>query len=151
MGYINNLRKYVGNSPLIMVACGAIIMKGSEILLQKREDNGLWGFHGGALEPGESFEDTVKRELFEELGITVTKCHLFKSYSGKDFYFKYPNGDEVYIIDNIFIIDEYKGNFNIDNNEVLELKWFNVNEIPWDDVVFHNALILKEYFKTLEL
>ncbi len=39
--------------------------------MHKRADNGFWGFVGGAMEPGESLKDCVKREVKEETGIEV--------------------------------------------------------------------------------
>lgn len=145
MGYILDLRKKVGKEPLIMVACGAIIDQDGKLLLQQRKDNLLFGFHGGSLEIGETLEETLIREVKEELGIIITKCHLFKTYTGKDFLFTYPNGDVVYIVDNIFIVDEYEGQIIKDEEEVLDLKWFEYDQVPWEKVVPHNRLILKEY------
>lgn len=71
--YVKMLRKHIGNAPLLLVATGAIIYKNRKILLQKRADNGNWAIHGGILELGETVEETVKRELNEEIGINPTK------------------------------------------------------------------------------
>ena len=47
MGYIEELRKVVGNQPLILVGVAvAVINERGEFLLQKRRD-GLWGVAGG--------------------------------------------------------------------------------------------------------
>lgn len=44
MGYILELRKQVGHRPLIMTCAGVLLLnEKSELLLQKRADNGLWG------------------------------------------------------------------------------------------------------------
>lgn len=48
----------------------AIIHKGDNILATQRgygEFNGLWEFPGGKIESGESHEDALKREIWEEL------------------------------------------------------------------------------------
>ena len=50
MGYIMDLRKYVGHQPLIMTsACVLILNSKNQVLLQKRTDNGFWGYPGGSM------------------------------------------------------------------------------------------------------
>ena len=44
--------------------------------------------------------------------------------------YTYPNGDKVYIIDIVWICEDYSGEVKIDPDEVAELRWFGVNEIP---------------------
>lgn len=61
----------------IGVGIGAIIVNNEgKFFLSKRgkkarNERGLWEFPGGGLEFGESFENTIHRELMEEFGITV--------------------------------------------------------------------------------
>ena len=57
MGYIMDLRKVVGHRPLIMTCAGVLIInEENQILLQKRKDNGQWGYPGGSLELGDSLK-----------------------------------------------------------------------------------------------
>lgn len=130
MGYIENIRKKIGHDPIFMPASGCILIQNNQILLQKRSDDGLWGLHGGALEFGESFNDALYREMKEEINIKPIKPILMKVYSGKDFYHVYPNGDMIYPIIAAFIVRDYEGIIQIDNNEVLEVKWFDLNNLP---------------------
>jgi 8-oxo-dGTP diphosphatase len=58
----------------VEVAAGVIFRDGKLLLTQRRPADhlgGLWEFPGGKREPGESFEDCLRRELREELGIEV--------------------------------------------------------------------------------
>ena len=52
MSYITDLRKHVGNAPLIVPGV-CIVLKDEKgrVLLQKRSDSGKWGTIGGAMEP----------------------------------------------------------------------------------------------------
>jgi 8-oxo-dGTP pyrophosphatase MutT (NUDIX family) len=125
------LRKYIGSRPII--ACGAgvaIVNDKNEVLLQLRADNNCWGFIGGMMEIGETIEETAKREVFEEVGIKLDSINFFKVYSGKDFYYKYPNGDEVYNVINLFTVKGDFENVIIDNDEVKDARFFAFNEIP---------------------
>lgn len=129
--YMQMLRKFVGHRPVMQCAASMIVYNNEKgVLLQRRKDNDLWCYHGGAVELGEQVEETAKRELFEETGLIASSFSLLGVYSGQDQYYKYPNNDEVFIIDVVYICREFLGEINQENSEVSELKWFQLNEIP---------------------
>jgi 8-oxo-dGTP diphosphatase len=66
----------------IDVAAGLIFRDGKLIITQRHADahlGGLWEFPGGKREPGESFEECLRRELREELGCDVEVLELVES------------------------------------------------------------------------
>ncbi|MFN7173803.1 MAG: (deoxy)nucleoside triphosphate pyrophosphohydrolase [Thermaurantiacus tibetensis] len=65
--------------PLLLVACGVLVDGEGRVLVTERPEGremaGLWEFPGGKVEPGESPEAALVRELAEELGIqTAESC-----------------------------------------------------------------------------
>lgn len=131
MGYISELRKIVGHRTLIMPCACLIIGDGKgNVLLQKREDDGKWGYHGGAVEIDESVEDALKREVREELNIEIDEVELFGVYSGPSYHHIYPNGDETSCIDIVYICHKYHGEIKLQKEEVLEIGWFNKMNLP---------------------
>lgn len=82
-----------GSKRLLLVAACALIDADGRVLICKRPQGkqmaGLWEFPGGKVEPGELPEETVVRELAEELGIeTRTACLApltFASHGYDDF------------------------------------------------------------------
>lgn len=131
MGYIMELRKKVGTSPVIMVgACVIVISPEQKILFQLRKDNGCWGLPGGSMEPGESLEQVAVRELFEETGLAGAQLSLLQVFSGKDMYYQYPHGDEVYNVVAAFICNTYSGQLMKEENEVAALQFFSLDELP---------------------
>lgn len=135
MGYVTDIRESIGRRPLLLCAVGCLVFddKG-RVLLQRRNDDNLWGNPGGIVELGESIYDTVKRELLEETGIMVRQdaFKLFNIYSGNEQHHIYPNGDVAYFVNVIFRIDKYCGKFEINDNESRELKFFSLYNIPQD-------------------
>jgi 8-oxo-dGTP diphosphatase len=67
------------SKPLLLVAACALVDADGRVLITERPPGkklaGLWEFPGGKVEPGETPEETVVRELGEELGIeTKVAC-----------------------------------------------------------------------------
>ena len=82
---------------LLVAACALIDPDGRVLIAQRpagKQMGGLWEFPGGKLEPGERPEQTLIRELSEELGITVQEPCLapfsFASHSYEDFHLLMP-------------------------------------------------------------
>jgi mutator protein MutT len=134
MGYVKEMRRIIGKRPMIMCACGCLIFnKNNEVLLQKRSDDGLWGNPGGSMDIGETCEDTVIREIKEETGLNILKedLHIFNIYSGETQHHIYPNGDEVYYVNIIYMVSKYNGDITVDD-ESEQLRFFALSELPKD-------------------
>ena len=146
MGYIESIRKKIGNDAILLPASGCAIIKNNRILLQKRADNKKWGLHGGYLELGETCLEALNRELKEELNIVPVNPKLFDVYSGEDLHVFYRNKDEVYSVVTLYIVKEYKGELKADNDEVIEIKWFEFDKLPDNinecDIKMINDIIL---------
>jgi 8-oxo-dGTP pyrophosphatase MutT (NUDIX family) len=131
MGYIEDLRKIVGNRPLILVgAMVCVIDDQGKILLQKRPE-GIWGLPGGLLELGESVEEAGRREVFEETGVEIGQLQLVEIFSGKQYFRKLPNGDEFYPVTIAYVSKDIKKNtIKIDGKESIDAGFFPLHELP---------------------
>jgi 8-oxo-dGTP diphosphatase len=84
--------------PLVLVAACALIDPDGRVLIAQRPEGksmaGLWEFPGGKVEPGEKPEETVIREMHEELGITIKEACLapfiFASHTYPEFHLLMP-------------------------------------------------------------
>nr|WP_210259240.1 8-oxo-dGTP diphosphatase MutT [Agrobacterium sp. a22-2] len=93
--------------PILLVAACALIDTDGRILLAQRPEGktlaGLWEFPGGKVEPGETPEETLVRELEEELGIvTRVPCLApltFASHTYETFHLLMP----------LFVCRRYEG------------------------------------------
>jgi 8-oxo-dGTP diphosphatase len=89
--------KPAGKRLLLVAACALVDADGRVLLAQRPEGKqlaGLWEFPGGKVEPGETPEECLIRELHEEIGIeTETPCLApltFASHSYDDFHLLMP-------------------------------------------------------------
>lgn len=130
MSYLGDLRKIVGHRPLLSAGATIIVIKNDELLLNLRSDTNTWGIPGGALELGETLEQTAHRELLEETGLAAESMKLLTVLSGQDFYFEYPNGDKLYSVVALFKAENITGDLCITDGESFELKYFPLNNLP---------------------
>ncbi|MCA9356743.1 NUDIX domain-containing protein [Candidatus Nomurabacteria bacterium] len=96
---------------------------------------------GGLVDEGESAEECVLREVYEELGIALEKVELvlvrIRDESGQS------------VEDNIFAskvtVDETK----LELTEGADMKWFSVAELQEADIVPHFKNVIINYCNTL--
>lgn len=131
MGYIMDLRKFVGHDTLIGVGATTLVFnKKNEILLNLRKDTNTWGIPGGAMELYEDIRETAIRELREEAGISAKSLELVDVLSGKDYYFEYPNGDKMCTVIVLFKVTNYSGKIKVSDDESIKLEFFSLNNLP---------------------
>ena len=129
--YIKSLRQIVGTIPIILTGASVIVEnRQGEILLIQRSDTKSWGYPGGSVEINEVVEEAAKRELFEETGLTANSLELFGVFSGKELYFVFPHGDEVSIVDIVYLCNDYTGEARADFQESDKVNFFALESLP---------------------
>lgn len=110
---------------LVLVAACALIDADKRVLIARRPQGkplaGLWEFPGGKIEEGETPEDTVIRELREELTVKVTKpCLAPLTFSSHDYL-------EFHILLSLFVCRRWGGTPT--PREEQEIKWVRANRL----------------------
>lgn len=105
-------------SPAIIVA----IERGDRLLLARsaRFAQELYSVLAGFVEPGETLEEAVYREVKEEVGITVKNIRYVGSQP-------WPFPDSLMVG---FTADHESGEIVIDGEEIVDARWFTVDQLP---------------------
>lgn len=129
-------------------AAAIIINNEGKVLLQSRSDRDLWGLPGGCQELGESFKDTIIREVKEETNLDVDEkdLELIDVVSGNSRRNCYPNGDVVINNTALYCIRKYSGELKW-NEESKEMKFFDLNDLPKNQNDPDLIRIYKDYRK----
>jgi 8-oxo-dGTP diphosphatase len=117
----------------------ALILRGHEVLIcQRRPDQPMalkWEFPGGKMEPGETAEEALARELDEELGIDakigtrITRMrHTYRSGSSVDLQF--------------FAVHEFGG--EITNRIFNDLRWCDLIDLPSYDFLAADRNLVRD-------
>lgn len=112
------LINYPRLSPAMIVA----VRKGDQILLahSKRFPGKFYSVLAGFVEPGETLEECVKREVREEVGIEVKNVRYFGSQP-------WPFPDSLMIA---FTAEYAGGEMRIDGSEIADAGWFSADLLP---------------------
>ena len=112
------LINYPRLSPAVIVA----VVKGDRLLLacNKRFKAGFYSVLAGFVEPGETLEDCVAREIREEVGISVKNIRYFGSQP-----WPFPNS-----LMTAFVAEYAGGQIRIDRSEITDAAWFSANNLP---------------------
>jgi 8-oxo-dGTP pyrophosphatase MutT (NUDIX family) len=144
LGYVSEIRSIIGARPLILVGSEVLLFDSqNRLLVTRRSDNGLWAVPGGMMEPGETLEETARREVLEETGILCRELEFFKMYSGPQFYYCYPHGDEVFNVSAAYICRDFSGELSIDS-ESLEIGFYPLTALP-QPFTHMNKIVIDDY------
>ena len=107
-----------------------IMNYGGEVLLQqraldKKKNPGKWAKTGGHVDAGETCEEAIKREVYEELGLMVSddevkNIEIFKSTNPSEHYYSYGY---------VFFTDYKEEDYKIQKEEVNAVKYYSIEEI----------------------
>ena len=130
--YMARLREGIGHDILLVpsVIASLVDNDGRVLLLERSDGDDLWGFPGGAMEPGEGAVQALRREVCEETGLEVEPVGLIGVYSSPDFAFEYPNGDRVQPVSVLFDCRIVGGSLKLDQDEVIGARYFGPDELP---------------------
>ncbi|MEM6708184.1 MAG: NAD(+) diphosphatase [Pseudomonadota bacterium] len=109
---------YPNLAPSIIV----LVVRGNDMLLARNANwpNGMYSTLAGFVEPGESIEQTVHREVFEEVGVRVKNLRYKGSQS-----WPFPNSLMLG-----FHADYDSGEFVLQEEEIADAQWFSPDDLP---------------------
>ena len=121
----------------IHLAASGIVFNGkSEILLQKRADNGWWGLPSGHVDIGESVEQGAVREIWEETGIHTRVKRLVGIYSDPqhNVISAYLDGSLIQFAIAVFECEYLSGQLRI-SDESTDIGYFPPDNLPNNTVL----------------
>lgn len=126
--FILRLREKVGHEPLWLTGTTAVILRGDDILLVRRSDNGDWTPVTGIIDPGEEPADAAAREALEEADVVIEVERLARV--GVTTSYTYPNGDMTQFLDFTFRCQWVSGEPFPADGENTQAQWFPLAAMP---------------------
>lgn len=123
----------------IQVAAGIIFDKNRRVLIAERLStqykSGLWEFPGGKLEPGECFFSALRRELLEEIGITVQSAYRWLQVAHEY--------EERIVVLEAWVIGTFSGTpHGVEGQKIL---WVNPFELKNYEFPAGNKVLLEQF------
>lgn len=129
--YVGKLRQKVGHDPLIVPSIRAILKNDKqEILFIERRGSSSWGMPAGSIELGESIEECLKREVWEETGLTVEEAVPIALYSSPRYTQTNGFGDTYQMFEFVFLVKRWSGELVQETDESTNAAFFPEDQLP---------------------
>lgn len=145
--FVNFFAKFMNIKKYPRIGIGVMIQnEKGEVLLGERKNShgeGEWCFPGGHLDFGETMEETVRREVKEEVGLEVGEVKLISV--GDEM--RYIKSDDKHYV-NIGFKAEYLGGEPklMEPDKCREWRWFDWDNLP--DKLFQGTELIVNNYKT---
>jgi 8-oxo-dGTP pyrophosphatase MutT (NUDIX family) len=125
--FVLELRRHLGTRPLSFVGVTAVILRGDEVLLGRRSDNGALTPITGIVDPGEEPADAASREALEEAGVRIRVDRL--AWVHQIPRITYDNGDQADYLDVTFRCTWLEGEPYPADGEMTEVGWRRLDDL----------------------
>ena len=126
--FVVRLRSRIGHELLWLPGVTAVVLKGDEVLLVRRSDNGAWAPVTGIVDPGEHPAQAAVREVMEETGVScVVEELVWVNVTDPTVHL---NGDHAQYLDHTFRCRFVEGEPYAADEESVEARWFRVDDLP---------------------
>jgi ADP-ribose pyrophosphatase YjhB (NUDIX family) len=122
---------------LVVGGSAVVVDDEGRILLQRRSDSGSWALPGGAMDIGETFAQSVVREVKEETGFDVRIERIVGIYSDPGHVFAYDDG-EVRQEFNICLACTIVGGKLAVSSESTDVQFFGLGEV--ESLTMHESI-----------
>ncbi len=137
------MKRYTGKTSTAIIP-----YPGDKILLIKRNTKpfvGYWALPGGRMDPGETIEQTVIREVKEETGLDVAIVRVIGEYVEKGI----KDDIEYEYYPTCFAVQPVGGELKKQDSEIQEMKLFSLNALP-APLAFEHDKMMKDYVSRLK-
>jgi 8-oxo-dGTP pyrophosphatase MutT (NUDIX family) len=125
--FVLELRRMIGTHPLFLAGVTAVVVRGDEVLLGRRSDDGALTPVTGIIDPGEEPADAAVREALEEAGVVIRADRL--TWVHQIPRVTYENGDRSDYLDLTFRCTWISGDpFPVDG-EMTEVGWYRLDDL----------------------
>lgn len=126
----------VGKTAKLSLAVSGFVFTANlgKVLLVRRTDNGRWCLPSGRIEPGETCEEAVAREVLEETGLQVIAGRVIGVWSDPNIISTYPDGNRWQTVE-IDIEARVIGGALTESDETDRLGYFGLSDLGTLDLM----------------
>jgi 8-oxo-dGTP diphosphatase len=117
-----------------------------KVLLIKRRTlpfKGYWALPGGRVDPGETVEQTIVREVKEETGLDVAVVRKIGEYHEQGV----QDGEEYDYYPACFLVKKLGGEIKKQESEIEEINLFSLNKVP-ESLAFEHTQMINDFVAT---
>lgn len=130
-----------------VAAVGAIVTdeQGQVLLVRRANDpaKGKLGMPGGFIDPGESSEDGLRREMLEEVGLSIRSMQYLTSAPNRYIY----RGIELPVLDMFYIVEVEHRDVNLIDGEITDWIWTDLTDSILDQMAFDSNRYALELYR----
>jgi ADP-ribose pyrophosphatase len=130
-----------------VAAVGAIVTDESgKVLLVRRANDpakGKLGMPGGFIDPGESSENGLRREMLEEVGLTILSMQYLTSAPNRYIY----RGIELSVLDMFYVVQVEHRDIQMRDGEISDWIWTELSDDVLDQMAFASNRYALEFYR----